>query len=204
MENNLNELYGALAKAQIEMTNASKNVDNAYLKSKYADLASVMDAAKPHLAKHGLCVIQRLITQEGELYLQTILGHASGQSIESTVKVEVKEAGGSNQKTNYMHALGSSLSYLRRYSYAALVGVAVGTTDDDGNDSMPVGYKPEAKKPAAAVVPLINDGELKLLQDMIGDDIDLLKDVLAKAKINDLSQLPASRFQGLMTWLDGK
>lgn len=203
---NLNELFSALAKAQTEMTNAAKNVDNAYLKSKYADLSSVMDAAKPHLAKHGLCVIQRMITQEGELYLQTILGHSSGQSIESTVKVEVKESVGNNQKTNYMHALGSSLSYLRRYSYAALVGVAVGTNDDDGNDSMPAGYKPEAKKPVekAAVVALIDTNELKLIEDMIGEDVDLLNDVLAKAKISKLADLPAARFQGLMNWLDGK
>lgn len=200
---NLNELFAALAKAQMEMTNASKNVDNAYLKSKYADLSSVMDAARPHLAKHGLSVIQRMIVKEGDLYLQSILGHASGQFIESTVKVDVKEAP-AGAKTNYYHALGSGLSYLRRYQYAALVGVAVGTTDDDGNDAVPPGYKPPGKAaPAAAVVPLINDGELKLLFDMIGGDDDLLQDVLSKAKISSLDQLPASRFQGLMNWLDG-
>lgn len=206
----LNELFAALAKAQMEMTNASKNVDNAYLKSKYADLSSVMDAARPYLAKNGLAVLQRMIVKEGDLYLQSILGHSSGQYIESTVRVDVKEAP-AGAKTNYYHALGSGLSYLRRYQYAALVGVAVGTEDTDGNDAVPQGYKPPLKAmhggsgplAAGAIIPLINAEELKTIEEMIGGDDDLLSDVLNKAKIGKLADLPASRYQGLMNWLDG-
>ncbi len=199
---NLNELFAALSKAQMEMTNAEKNVDNAYLKSKYADLASVMDAARPHLAKNGLAVIQRMVTIEGDLFLQTILGHASGQSIESMIKVEVKES--KDGKTNYMHALGSSLSYLRRYSYAALVGVAVGTNDDDGNDSMPTGYRPEKKSGKSPVVEYISKEEAAEIEELIGDDEELRQDFLAKGRISKIEFLEKGRFGASMFWLEAR
>ena len=199
---NLNELFTALAKAQIEMTNAEKNTDNAYLKSKYADLSSIMEAARPHLSKNGLSVIQRIVYVDGEMYLQSILGHSSGQHIDSNIKVDVK-VDPNNPKINYMHALGSSLSYLRRYSYSSLVGVAVGTNDDDGNNAVPTNYRPASKGAVAPVaVDLINDKEVEQLEAIIGDNIELLNDALLKGQINSLRELSKSRLSGFVAWVE--
>ena len=199
---NLNELFSALAKAQGNMTNAEKNTDNAYLKSKYADLASVVDAARPHLAENGLCVIQRIVSIDGEAHLVTTLGHSSGQNIESAIKIEVK-ADPNNPKVNYMHALGSSLSYLRRYSYQCITGVTVGSNDDDGNNAVPHNYRPQAKAASAAVaVDLISNEEVKQLEDLIGDNIELLNDALLKGQIHSLKGLSKSRLSGFISWIE--
>lgn len=202
--NELNELFEALAKAQIEMTNAEKNTDNAYLKSKYADFSSVVDAARPHLAKNGLAVLQRIVYVDGEMYLQTILGHSSGQQIDSNIRVDVK-VDPNNPKINYMHALGSSLSYLRRYSYSSLVGVAVGTNDDDGNSSVPQNYRPAAKAvtvTAFAAADFISEEQVAEIEQIIDGNIELLNDALLVGKINDLKQLQKSRVAGFIKWLE--
>lgn len=197
---NLNELFTALAKSQIEMTNAEKNTDNAYLKSKYADLSSMMEAARPHLAKNGLAVLQRIVYMDGDMYLQTVLGHSSGQYIDSNIKVDVK-VDPSNPKINYMHALGSSLTYLRRYSYGAIVGIAVGANDDDGNAAVPQNYKPPVKSSPVAV-DLISSEDVGYLETLIGDDVELLNDALLKGKIHDLKQLEKNRLSGFVAWIE--
>jgi hypothetical protein len=119
----INELASALAKAQGEITGALKDSANPFFKSKYADLASCWDACRAALSKNGLAVIQAPTTEAGETYLVTILTHSSGQSMRSSLKVQPAK--------DDMQALGSALTYARRYALAAMVGIA--QVDDDGN-----------------------------------------------------------------------
>jgi len=120
------DLAAALAKAQAEMTHASKDAKNPHLKSKYADLSAVIDAARPHLAKNGLSVVQVTETDEaGTVVLMTQLSHASGQWVRGWYPVKPVK--------NDPQGFGSALTYARRYSYAAIVGVAASGEDDDGN-----------------------------------------------------------------------
>src|SRR3954463_13098825 len=80
----INELAAALAKAQADMTHAGKSVDNTFFKSKYADLPAVIDAAKPHLAKNGLSVVQIPdFDESGKVTLMTQMMHSTGQWIRS-------------------------------------------------------------------------------------------------------------------------
>jgi hypothetical protein len=133
----INDLAAALAKAQAEMTHASKDAKNPHLKSKYADLSAVIDAARPHLAKNGLSVVQ--VTDPGELdtvVLMTQLSHASGQWVRGWYPVKPVK--------NDPQGFGSALTYARRYSYAAIVGVAASGEDDDGNAAS--GGSPAAPK----------------------------------------------------------
>src|SRR5258706_10071175 len=60
----INELATALAKAQGEYTIAGLNRQNPYFKSKYADLASVVNAARPALTKYGLSVVQNILAHD--------------------------------------------------------------------------------------------------------------------------------------------
>lgn len=76
------ELFTALAKAQGEIENAKKDTANDFFKSKYADLASVINAAKKPLADNGLSILQLTqIDANGNLILITQLSHSSGQFI---------------------------------------------------------------------------------------------------------------------------
>ena len=137
----INELAKALALAQGEIRGASEDKVNPHFKSSYASLASVWDACRLPLSKNGLSIIQNPDMISGELYLVTMLLHSSGQWMKSTIPV-------SNPKGT-PHALGSSLTYMRRYSLSAMVGVAPGddATDDDANAIQAMHEKPKSKTP---------------------------------------------------------
>lgn len=120
----IEKLADALAKAQSEMGNAVKAVDNEFFKSKYADLAAVIDVSRPHLTKNGLSVTQGTIPVGTELLMVTTLMHTSGQWLKSYYPVVAKDRSNPQQ-------LGSASTYARRYQYSGMVGVA--QEDDDGN-----------------------------------------------------------------------
>jgi hypothetical protein len=134
----INELAGALAKAQGEFTTAKKSADNPFFKSRYADLAEVVAACRAPLAKHGLCVIQQVVRDEAGVMLRSTLAHSSGQWIASEYPARpvrvVKDRDGkaTEVEANDPQSVGSAITYARRYSLAALVGV-VTDDDDDGN-----------------------------------------------------------------------
>lgn len=123
----INELGQALATAQAAIVPARKDSENPHFRSKYADLASIWEACRVALSAAGLSVIQspRLVLQ-GELWcveLETLLLHTSGQWVSDTLAVPVSV-------TN-AQAVGSAITYSRRYALAAFVGVA--PDDDDGH-----------------------------------------------------------------------
>jgi|TARA_R110002167_G_scaffold188238_1_gene389685 hypothetical protein len=124
-------LAGALAKAQGSLGAAIKDSKNGHLGNKYADLASVWNAARDPLAANELAVIQTTSSSEtGTQYLTTTLAHSSGEWISGQLKIGTE---GANKGVNANQALGSSISYMRRYALAAIVGII--QEDDDGNSS---------------------------------------------------------------------
>ena len=104
-------------------------------KAMYADLATVIDVCKPVLNKNNLAVIQSLKAIDGKNQLVTILCHSSGETLESNIYLpEIADS----QK------LTAAVTYLRRASYLAIVGL-VGDDDSDGND-VP-GTEPQKSSP---------------------------------------------------------
>ena len=121
-------LCAALSKAQGEMTPASKDSMNPHFKSKYADLASAWLAAQGPLSRHGLALVQAFGPGEGrDTKIDTRLLHTSGQWIESTLTIYAV-----NQTPQTPQQLGSNITYFRRYSMMAILGI-VPDDDDDGN-----------------------------------------------------------------------
>lgn len=117
----INELATALAKAQSEMHGAKKDATNPFYKSAYADLGSVWEACREVLTKNGLSVAQVVDTIPSMQVLVTFLLHSSGQWISSAYPLRpVKDD---------PQGMGSAISYARRYSLAAMVGIY--QTDDD-------------------------------------------------------------------------
>lgn len=123
----IKDLAVALAKAQAQIKPAAKDSSNPYFKSKYADLASVMNACREALTANDLAIVQRAIGQGDIVGVTTTLMHGSGQWIEGTITVRLEDA--------TPQAVGSALTYLRRYSLASMVGVA--PDDDDGEAAQP-------------------------------------------------------------------
>lgn len=119
----LDKLIPALIKAQGELEHAKKDSSNPHFKSKYADLATVLDTCKPALQANGFAIThQRESTESGE-YLITTLWHNSGQFLSSRSKLMPTKAD--------PQGFGSAITYLRRYDLSALIGLA--SDDDDGN-----------------------------------------------------------------------
>lgn len=114
----------ALAKAQMEMGKAYKDAKNPHFKSKYADLATVMEAVMPALNANGIAVIQPTSHEEYGLCVSTVFIHGeSGENLYCDVPLNVSK--------NDMQGLGSAITYARRYGLQMMAGIA--PEDDDGN-----------------------------------------------------------------------
>ena len=122
---NINELAAALSKAQGAIRGALKDSDNPFFKSKYADLASVVDAIREAFSSNGIAYVQTVEpSDKNEVRVETILMHSSGQWISCGVlSLPVSKADA--------QGFGSAITYARRYSLSAAAGVA--PEDDDGN-----------------------------------------------------------------------
>lgn len=120
---NIDALAAALAKAQGEMEGAAKGSLNPHFKNKYADLASIWDACRSPLSKHGLSILQPVSADGPKVTVTTILAHSSGQWISESLTMTAQQ--------NTPQGVGSAITYGRRYGLAAMVGIA--PEDDDGN-----------------------------------------------------------------------
>lgn len=121
----IGELAKALAAAQGELKHPKKSSENPFFKSRYADLSAVWDACREPLSTHGLSVVQTTVPHETGVVIETMLVHVSGQWITGHLVMTPKDRG--------PQALGSAITYGRRYGLQAIVGVAPEDEDDDGN-----------------------------------------------------------------------
>jgi hypothetical protein len=121
----ITELAKAMLKVQAELQPALKDRENPFTKSHYATLNSVMDSCRDTLIKNGVWMVQYPVpVDQGNLGLVTKLVHTdSGQWQSSLMVMPLSKAD--------PQGYGSALTYGRRYSLAALVGI-VSEDDDDG------------------------------------------------------------------------
>jgi len=189
----LNELSAALAKAQAEMMVAGMNAENPYFKVKYADLAAIIKASRPALTKHNLAVIQQLLpNDDGQNILHTILLHASGQWIESRMRVVPPK--------NDIQTLGSYITYLKRYAYASLIGVVSSHEDDDGEVAMVEARQIIAKGPSTKYNPkqesydTISKDQLDELEYELQEYPDLADEIMDKMRLQSLADMPKSKY----------
>jgi hypothetical protein len=119
----IDELAKALAKAQAKIKHASKDNVNPHFKSRYADLASCMEAIREPFAENGLAISQPLSNEENKVKCTTILMHESGQWLASDMLM--------TPVNNLPQTVGGCVTYLRRYMVLSISGVA--PDDDDGN-----------------------------------------------------------------------
>lgn len=127
----LNELFAALAIAQGNIESAIKDSENPHFRSRFAALDAVWEACRGPLASNGLAVVQvpriKMVGEAKVVSVRTVLGHASGQWTSCELSAEVRDF--------LPQTIGSAITYLRRYSLMAMVGVAPGD-DDDGEATM--------------------------------------------------------------------
>lgn len=120
----IEKIGAAMAKVQKTIANPPKNKINPHFNSAYTDLSEGLETIRNALAAQEIAIIQGTEMIEGYIFLNTRLLHSSGQWIESVYPV--------GAVGDRPQALGSGMTYARRYSIFGMVGVA-GEDDDDGN-----------------------------------------------------------------------
>jgi hypothetical protein len=149
LEHSTPELFTALAKMQGEVENATKGSVNPHFKSRYADLAEVLNTVRPVLAANGLSVVQSPSFEDGACHVTTTIAHSSGGYISGKMScIPAKQDA---------QGIGAATTYLRRYSLAAVCGVA--QEDDDGNTA--------AHNKPAVTYPLITSAEAARIKENV-------------------------------------
>lgn len=148
----IKEIATALCKFQQECESPKKSAVNPHFKNKYAPLEEIIKAVTPTMAKHGLSHYQSTSSEGTDVIVKTILMHISGEFIESDpLRLPMG-------KTTAQGA-GSSITYARRYSLCASLGIAA-EEDDDANGAS--GNNQSNKQVAS-------EAQLNLIKKLLGD-----------------------------------
>ena len=119
-------LAKAIALSQLHVENALKSSTNPHFKSKYADLAEILNTVRPVFSANGIAIVQTPTFESGVASVETMLCHESGEFISSICSSPVSKQDA--------QGIGSAITYLRRYSLAAMCGIA--QEDDDGQHAV--------------------------------------------------------------------
>jgi len=169
---------------------------------RYADLADLLQAVRPVLAKHGLVATQTASTVGDEVAIWTTLLHQTGQFV--TASALTLPAGRTAQET------GSAVTYGRRYALMALLGLAA--DDDDGAAAAPrstgqgrrnAGEQRNASRQASAKVEARTEAEgeiRRLLATLTGAEAKRVKDEFRAAFGSSLAELEPELHDVALTW----
>ncbi len=120
----------ALARAELPIIIKNREVDFTTAKGRtnyvYEDLASIAKAVDPILAKHGLAYRFRTTQDGGTVTVVCILSHRDGYSEENSLSAARDDSGNKNS----IQGVGSTVTYLQRYTLKAGLGLSA-TKDDD-------------------------------------------------------------------------
>ena len=107
--------------------------DNGFTKYSHASLANVSEKINAGLSLHGLSAAWST-QQNGQILVTCKITHEKGHSEETTLSAPADNTGSKNP----IQQIGSTITYLQRYTLLSLVGLATEGQDDDGKGSEPV------------------------------------------------------------------
>lgn len=154
MSESIANIAPALCAAQRAFKTVAQSGTNPHLRSKYSTIADYLNAINHALWDNELFLTQSVSKSEVGIAVTTKLIHRSGEWLQSEATVLPVEKPSAQ-------AVGSAISYARRYSLAAFLGIAAGTDDDDGV---------AASKPKASVAPIMDAKTVARLARASKDD----------------------------------
>ena len=177
----INELAAALAKAQAVMPKAKMSGVNSRFADKatgktgaYATLDDIRDAVKETLTANGISYTQHPYSINGEVGVETMLIHSSGQWMRSRFGVPSSK--------HDPQAYGSLLTYVRKFALAAAAGVS---TQED-TDADEVSHEPPS--------PTISVKQVAKIQNLLAAKKIDEKRILKWKNIENLTQLRVTDF----------
>lgn len=199
---NIGAISLALSQAQAEMINVYKGT--AAYNYNYADLGVILDMLRQTLPKYEIALIQTPSNDGANACVTTMLSHSSGEWIKDSVSCQIEMAKGNSA----IQCLGSSITYLRRYSCSAIAGLtqtdsdaSIRTPDDpEGEHAQPVelvrmaskveilGVKDLAKKAGVEMDKVLKTTNVSKASEMTSEQVErvmlkLHKTILAAEKV---------------------
>ncbi|KFG68672.1 ERF family protein [Microvirga sp. BSC39] len=191
MERNAKSAYSAdLARMQPELPVIAERGGikdrSGNVQSTYALWEDINDAIKPVLSKHGFALSFRTGQDDGRITVTGVLSHREGHSEETTMHLPIDSSGSKNS----VQAVGSSISYGKRYTAGALLNITSRGEDDDGK---------------AAGAPLsISEEQVLAIRDLIEAVGANEKRFLQYLKVQSISEIPAKDYQRAIDALNAK
>jgi hypothetical protein len=121
----IKNIAGALVKFQASVSKVAKEANNPFFKKKYASLANILDTIQKPLSECGLAISQ---FPDGDALTTIIVHSESGEWMESSYVMPVV-------KQNDPQAMGSAITYARRYALGSILNLNI-DDDDDGEKAM--------------------------------------------------------------------
>lgn len=180
----------AAAKAEIKTVAKNRAVDFTSPKGRtnyrYEDLAEIARTVDPALAKHGLSYRFRATSNPNEpITVTCIVSHRNGHSEENTLSAGRDESGNKNS----IQGIGSTITYLQRYSLKAALGLAAGHDDD-------------AKTVDTGEV--ITDAQAEEIRKLVTDSKSNADLFLKWAGAESIPDIRASKYQDAVKFLNAK
>jgi len=138
----ITELAGGLLKFHASLKKIKKDASNPFYKSKYAPLSTILEAIAAPLQDGELVVVQ--FPNGTGLTTQVI--HSSGQWIRATYEMPIKDS-------NNPQAVGSAITYMRRYALGAVLSLNIDEDDDGNAASITRSYTPASSNYPAKLAP---------------------------------------------------
>lgn len=200
----ISKLAVSLVKFNSEVSKIAKDAKNPFFKSNYVTLDKLIEATRPILQENGLVVMQSPLSKEdGSIGIQTLLIHESGEFIESE-PIFMKPA-----KANDPQQAGSIISYMRRYSYQAILNLNTGEDDDANKSTSEEDIEAKVKKnnytnDNQQAERFITDKQRQRLY-AISNGIDkmVISDILAKYKFADSKHITVSKYDDICNEIEG-
>lgn len=183
--------YDDLIKVQSALESVGKSSSNSHFKNKYANLTDILAVVKPALNNNNFFLTQKILIKDSSEVLKTEITHKSGQILESEAPLNIADR---NNPQKY----GSAITYMRRYSLTALLGIE--EEDDDGQKATQ--QKVLADRP-------LNPAEIATIQKMIDKvseiDPDFNIAIMCEAlKVKSLAEIKHNRFNNIVSRLTEK
>lgn len=152
---------------------------------KYALWEDINKAIKPILTQHGFALSFRTGQNDNKITVTGVLSHKGGHSEETTIHLPSDTSGSKNA----VQAVGSSTSYGKRYTTAALLNLTSGGEDDDGK--MGGGG-------------FVTSDQAQTLRDLISKTGSNIERFCRHFKIESVPDLPAAKYQTAIEMLKSK
>ena len=194
----------AFAKFQADVTDPKMDESTDYITKtgkrinfKYASLKEIMKTVRPVLAKHGISIMQEPKMDGNKVSITTTLLHSSGEYItfEPTIM---------NASSPMAQEIGSAITYGRRYSVSAVLGLGA-EDDDDGNAAQDGvdNQKNPAKAEASNDEPIgyATEKQVGMIKSMLAKSTVPIEKILGRYHVANLESLSKEQASNCITIL---